>query len=1342
MSLSANTSLDNGSGSIFSSTDGSILGGSVNYVTGEIIVQVDSIGGYALVTVLGQPTSSRNLPAGTEDLTFMLAAPLLRNKLVVTIGGVQVTTDNGVGGFVLNLPIVGGTVNYITGQIELKFATSSVTQSITLTGQTEQILRPVPDYVNDPDLDFNQPSNLLGGITSVAYVKNSSFPIAAQITDQDLFRRDLVLIEVLELADSIFTQLNQGAFDDSDPNPTIPSNTSSGGTLTNVWSQADASSQFSLPRYSVDWGTGPFLNSDSYLAYRDNILAKYTAALSKLLSSTLNGQSTLAVIGTQSGIPIRVSDSTTTPDAPVPSGACFSSSTITVGTDTISQSGNVLTFSSINVINTIQLGDKVLFGSSIEEVYEIINSSSCKVFPSQTVSSASAIVQRDVAILDVPRALRVSPATWSCRALGFFQPFEYAKKLTVRVKDSSVEEYLQSTSLDTVISAVGCQGLSGANQNNVATLLTSWNPKALIFLGNSNFYEINSGTFSSNNSPYLGFITEELVCPCVGGSDYYPSSQTGEDLSEYLEFFTPPGNGRYYSKLISDDLEVFVLNTGWNEGQAAAALLNPNLFSTQEPDGISSSSVQALWLQSALQSSSATWKIVVIHYPPYSSSSSINDSYPGWAQFRWPFKEWGANLVLSSHIRAYERLIVDGMTYVVSGTGADATEQYSSPTSLGSMENTGTDTPSPLGGLKIVANPSYLQVTAYTTSASLDQLILDNVIFWSDPLAQDYLKSGFNSDSVPKTGAVTRYQDTEYSALGDRFLARIPRQEAEDYVLLSDNERYRTFSAVPILPTNLKTITYDKWLKSVQWRSLQVGDFPSAQFATQLFGGQRPSQQVEILSDFSGTKDSDFWRQKAAQLQTSPCNERTVFYNNFLAQPGIPYFYSELQSLASPVEVENNPVIVLGPGQLVVPNIPIISPLAGTQAQWFQVNLLFQPTSTWYRAAATFDSLSSIGAIVIDEDGVSLDVPSPSSGNVSQSNSNSPTVAWKLNLPIGNYKLQAEWQDLNSVPADFFVTVRWGTQILFSGTWTAAQALTSELSPSFTLTSSGIVNELTITFNSPVTTSGIKISRILFQMLTVQPSDSYRVNVNFYDPVPDGVDQDIPAQYSRFVGDLDIPEVVSTVWIGADVVGQRSGLNFKINLLDVPNIPLVLVGIEVRTRLKVEPIPGWSLYQNYKPACLQEAIHGLAKAYSTLASSEEFRVQDSSAFSWNENTTTAWLDQISTVEPRLKLAFRTPTPGDVGQPALVPSGVYLSGGRVVSAGSPQSCFPYLAPWQPWMYNLGFLVAVEDFWNIPVPAKPTQLLLIDPTGEDVINFSSQAPSLIFTNSTDSQYCVLI
>ena len=65
-----------------------------------------------------------------------------------------------------------------------------------------------------------------------------------------------------------------------------------------------------------------------------------------------------------------------------------------------------------------------------------------------------------------------------------------------------------------------------------------------------------------------------------------------------------------------------------------------------------------------LAASTSPWKIVYFHHSPYSSG------YHGPVDWMsWPFAEWGASVVLSGHDHTYERLLVDGLPYIVNGLG-------------------------------------------------------------------------------------------------------------------------------------------------------------------------------------------------------------------------------------------------------------------------------------------------------------------------------------------------------------------------------------------------------------------------------------------------------------------------------------------------------------------------------------------------------------------------------------------------------------------------------------------------------------------------------------------------
>ncbi len=77
-------------------------------------------------------------------------------------------------------------------------------------------------------------------------------------------------------------------------------------------------------------------------------------------------------------------------------------------------------------------------------------------------------------------------------------------------------------------------------------------------------------------------------------------------------------------------------------------------------DGSNSSytevAAQGAWLQQRLAASTARWKIVIFHDPPYNSAAGAENAVYQYAYMRWPFQAWGATAVISGHVHNYERL--------------------------------------------------------------------------------------------------------------------------------------------------------------------------------------------------------------------------------------------------------------------------------------------------------------------------------------------------------------------------------------------------------------------------------------------------------------------------------------------------------------------------------------------------------------------------------------------------------------------------------------------------------------------------------------------------------------
>ena len=101
----------------------------------------------------------------------------------------------------------------------------------------------------------------------------------------------------------------------------------------------------------------------------------------------------------------------------------------------------------------------------------------------------------------------------------------------------------------------------------------------------------------------------------------------------------------------------------WSEERNGVLVVGLDSNQPENPD-------QRAWLERALAASSAPWKIVALHHPPYSAGyqGSSLDVRQAFAPL---FERYGVQLVLSGHDHDYQRSFPqNGVTYVVSGGAA------------------------------------------------------------------------------------------------------------------------------------------------------------------------------------------------------------------------------------------------------------------------------------------------------------------------------------------------------------------------------------------------------------------------------------------------------------------------------------------------------------------------------------------------------------------------------------------------------------------------------------------------------------------------------------------------
>ncbi|MEE9385128.1 MAG: metallophosphoesterase [Nannocystaceae bacterium] len=200
---------------------------------------------------------------------------------------------------------------------------------------------------------------------------------------------------------------------------------------------------------------------------------------------------------------------------------------------------------------------------------------------------------------------------------------------------------------------------SAAASARVAALVHSWEPQHVFTLGDNNYPDGEQATIDLNigqhYARYIGSYignhgrgsAENRFWPAVGNHDWGPGG-----LGPYLDYFVLPGNERYYTAKFGL-VELFVLDT-----------YLPGVDNPQRESYPDDWAEQKSWLASALDRSTACFKLVTGHASPYTTGHHSPAK-----NMRWDFSAWGADVVMTGHNHGYERFNIDGVRYVVNGLG-------------------------------------------------------------------------------------------------------------------------------------------------------------------------------------------------------------------------------------------------------------------------------------------------------------------------------------------------------------------------------------------------------------------------------------------------------------------------------------------------------------------------------------------------------------------------------------------------------------------------------------------------------------------------------------------------
>jgi 3',5'-cyclic AMP phosphodiesterase CpdA len=225
----------------------------------------------------------------------------------------------------------------------------------------------------------------------------------------------------------------------------------------------------------------------------------------------------------------------------------------------------------------------------------------------------------------------------------------------VRPAPSAAVKRIPAGEASVRFAVIGDFGAANEAESNVADLVRAERPDFIITTGDNNYPDGEAETIDPN----IGRYYHEFIHPYsgrygVGAKEnrFFPSLGNHDwetpGAKPYLDYFTLPGNERYYD-FVKGDVHFFAVDSD-----------------EREPDGIAATSKQAKWLEQALAKSKTAWQVVYMHHPPYSSGSHGSS-----VELRWPYAKWGADLVLAGHDHHYERIEQDGIVYVVNGLGGN-----------------------------------------------------------------------------------------------------------------------------------------------------------------------------------------------------------------------------------------------------------------------------------------------------------------------------------------------------------------------------------------------------------------------------------------------------------------------------------------------------------------------------------------------------------------------------------------------------------------------------------------------------------------------------------------------
>lgn len=177
----------------------------------------------------------------------------------------------------------------------------------------------------------------------------------------------------------------------------------------------------------------------------------------------------------------------------------------------------------------------------------------------------------------------------------------------------------------------------------VITQILAAKPDTLIHLGDMNEHGESEGQWDDFFAIEAPLLATTPLFTTIGNHQ--------RDSPNYYEAFHLPGNEHWYD---------------FHYGHAHFICLEGDGYPEKAPY---LSSEQLSWLEDTLKSNTAPWLFVYLHRAVYTSSDEEEIELALRQALVPLFERYGVNVVLMGHKHNYERLLANGITYIVSGGG-------------------------------------------------------------------------------------------------------------------------------------------------------------------------------------------------------------------------------------------------------------------------------------------------------------------------------------------------------------------------------------------------------------------------------------------------------------------------------------------------------------------------------------------------------------------------------------------------------------------------------------------------------------------------------------------------